>query len=539
MSLKAALQNPSVSVPKTNSTSMFETFHQTPHGEFRTSFYNPYEVKHRKRTTRTQFSILEKAFQENPKPNSSIRKELAQKLSMTPRGVQVWFQNRRAKAKSQQPTLGENSESSRDSSQDSLVFSINSTNSNTFDQNQLLFESSVALSASGLLTHSDTNLLSDDTKHTSSHLSKHKPITDRTTTFQKPRAKRFNSLSTVTSHNLYSLETDYQQVHPGKRTYSFDVPSIHIATDSKPTASSALVYHDISPSFLTVSSPVDELNELHPFTPLCSEVDTPSNEQLNAPTDGSFQQILLHNTLTSACTNARRNSCPTECVPTFDNINFSTSNPQLSTIAENESIFGDQRGSSANPFGMGLKFQVDNSPHLMETPVSVTETEHSLPLPLLRTNSEGAKVTDSVLNKSHKLGRLNGRTHSEPIIHTPFTAELTNQFNMEMNTDFNLQASNFVNTQTPHNSMYQSIHFSDTCLDGPLPIATESMKGKMKSSCKNSKMSERLDFFNFDLNQNASSHHPMATISARTTIDGCVDNLQGSLYFPNSQEYST
>ncbi|ORX81451.1 Homeodomain-like protein, partial [Basidiobolus meristosporus CBS 931.73] len=78
---------------------MFETFHQTPHGEFRTSFYNPFEVKHRKRTTRTQFTVLEKAFQENAKPNSAVRKELAQQLNMTPRGVQVWFQNRRAKAK--------------------------------------------------------------------------------------------------------------------------------------------------------------------------------------------------------------------------------------------------------------------------------------------------------------------------------------------------------------------------------------------------------------------------------------------------------
>ncbi|KAI8054145.1 homeobox domain-containing protein, partial [Gilbertella persicaria] len=55
--------------------------------------------KHRRRTSRTQFKTLEKAFVENPKPNGKQRQKLAENLSMSPRGVQVWFQNRRAKAK--------------------------------------------------------------------------------------------------------------------------------------------------------------------------------------------------------------------------------------------------------------------------------------------------------------------------------------------------------------------------------------------------------------------------------------------------------
>lgn len=68
---------------------------------FKPTFYNPFQVKHRRRTTRNQFKVLEKAFHENSKPNGSIRRLLAEKLGMTPRGVQVWFQNRRAKAKAQ------------------------------------------------------------------------------------------------------------------------------------------------------------------------------------------------------------------------------------------------------------------------------------------------------------------------------------------------------------------------------------------------------------------------------------------------------
>ncbi|KAG2229235.1 hypothetical protein INT48_008638 [Thamnidium elegans] len=69
---------------------------------FNPNFYDPFEIKHRRRTSRGQFKILEKTFINNPKPNAKTRKDLAESLSMTPRGVQVWFQNRRAKAKQQQ-----------------------------------------------------------------------------------------------------------------------------------------------------------------------------------------------------------------------------------------------------------------------------------------------------------------------------------------------------------------------------------------------------------------------------------------------------
>lgn len=79
---------------------MFETFHQSANGDFKPTFYNPFEIKHRRRTTKAQYRVLEAAFQENNKPNAGARRVLAAKLSMTPRAVQVWFQNRRAKCKS-------------------------------------------------------------------------------------------------------------------------------------------------------------------------------------------------------------------------------------------------------------------------------------------------------------------------------------------------------------------------------------------------------------------------------------------------------
>ncbi|KAJ4483260.1 hypothetical protein J3R30DRAFT_3698041 [Lentinula aciculospora] len=61
--------------------------------------YTPNEVKHRKRTTSAQLKILESVFKCDTKPNAALRTELAAQLDMTARGVQVWFQNRRAKEK--------------------------------------------------------------------------------------------------------------------------------------------------------------------------------------------------------------------------------------------------------------------------------------------------------------------------------------------------------------------------------------------------------------------------------------------------------
>ncbi|GJE97378.1 homeobox domain-containing protein [Phanerochaete sordida] len=72
--------------------------------------YQPNEVKHRKRTTRSQLKILEDVYKYDKKPNASLRKKLADELTMTPRGVQVWFQNRRAKEKN----LARKAEQARD-----------------------------------------------------------------------------------------------------------------------------------------------------------------------------------------------------------------------------------------------------------------------------------------------------------------------------------------------------------------------------------------------------------------------------------------
>ncbi|KAK4057336.1 hypothetical protein OIO90_001833 [Microbotryomycetes sp. JL221] len=64
-----------------------------------TSMYDPLKTKHRRRTTSEQLKVLEYHFDRNHKPDMTLRRVLAEQLGMTPREIQVWFQNRRAKVK--------------------------------------------------------------------------------------------------------------------------------------------------------------------------------------------------------------------------------------------------------------------------------------------------------------------------------------------------------------------------------------------------------------------------------------------------------
>ncbi|KAJ3106228.1 hypothetical protein HDU97_006861 [Phlyctochytrium planicorne] len=55
--------------------------------------------KKRIKTSQEQLKILQESFDRDPKPSSAARTELGERLGMSPRAIQVWFQNRRAKVK--------------------------------------------------------------------------------------------------------------------------------------------------------------------------------------------------------------------------------------------------------------------------------------------------------------------------------------------------------------------------------------------------------------------------------------------------------
>lgn len=104
----------------TSPESYFDSFHKTSQGEFKNTYYNPFHVKPRKRTSKEQLEILEKTFETNIKPDASLRKALATKLRMTPRSVQVWFQNKRAKVKNMKQTQMETKEPNKEIELESL-----------------------------------------------------------------------------------------------------------------------------------------------------------------------------------------------------------------------------------------------------------------------------------------------------------------------------------------------------------------------------------------------------------------------------------
>jgi len=56
-------------------------------------------IRRRRRLQPAETEFLIRIFEQYPRPNSIMREMLAQKLDMSPRGVQIWFQNRRAKVK--------------------------------------------------------------------------------------------------------------------------------------------------------------------------------------------------------------------------------------------------------------------------------------------------------------------------------------------------------------------------------------------------------------------------------------------------------
>ncbi|TPX61965.1 hypothetical protein SpCBS45565_g07117 [Spizellomyces sp. 'palustris'] len=59
----------------------------------------PQKPRRRPRATPEQLAILEETYNVNTSPRGRLRTELAKRLGMTERSVQVWFQNRRAKVK--------------------------------------------------------------------------------------------------------------------------------------------------------------------------------------------------------------------------------------------------------------------------------------------------------------------------------------------------------------------------------------------------------------------------------------------------------
>ncbi|GAA5829606.1 hypothetical protein JCM11251_000218 [Rhodosporidiobolus azoricus] len=70
---------------------------------------NPLIPKRRRRTTPAELAILDSEYRQNPRPDPLERARIAERLGMTARAVQVWYQNRRQKEKKESSAFGASS----------------------------------------------------------------------------------------------------------------------------------------------------------------------------------------------------------------------------------------------------------------------------------------------------------------------------------------------------------------------------------------------------------------------------------------------
>ncbi|ORY96467.1 hypothetical protein BCR43DRAFT_491753 [Syncephalastrum racemosum] len=75
---------------------------QQQHANGGTKNKAPMKGRKRTRATAEQLSVLEDTFSTNVSPNAKLRKQLSERLGMSERSIQIWFQNRRAKVKHMQ-----------------------------------------------------------------------------------------------------------------------------------------------------------------------------------------------------------------------------------------------------------------------------------------------------------------------------------------------------------------------------------------------------------------------------------------------------
>ncbi|CAG8532882.1 6833_t:CDS:2 [Acaulospora colombiana] len=324
---------------------MFDAFHQSPHGEFKPTFYNPFEVKHRRRTSRQQLKVLEKAFNENPKPHAAVRQALAQKLNMTSRGVQVWFQNRRAKAKKQKsvddnPSPESNPEGLTVSSpSDSLetLYAADSTVAENVGQESIESDSSTDDNSDQALA--DSNVNSPNAVYCETFfVDQAKPVDEildqETENDQLPKRSRqkpnINPLKTSwDTPEEYEHMVQRRQIHDGEWNIS-----------SASTVTSSDYVYDHMDNIIPLSTPQsavtisDYFPEYNTYSPTVSSVISDKDA------------IDCNEPMHPAYANTRRNSCP-ELMASILNMKLGTPEEKrsLSTIIEDETLYNDSNMS--------------------------------------------------------------------------------------------------------------------------------------------------------------------------------------------------
>jgi len=338
---------------------MFDAFHQSPHGEFKPTFYNPFEVKHRRRTSRQQLKVLEKAFNENPKPHAAVRQALAQKLNMTPRGVQVWFQNRRAKAKKQKtvednPSPESNTEgltvSSPTDSLETFFSNADSTATASTDHvaqttdpsmeniNEPVMVESVPNSPqSNEVFHCGFSANQNETFYAEEQKSHSE--NDQTPKRSRPKPNIDPLKTTWETPEEYEHMVQQRQIHQllqkSAGSHQDDGEWMHSNVSSASTVASEYVYDHVD-GLIPLSTPHSAVTISDYFTEYTY---SPTVSSVISDKDAIDTNESLHPT---AFAHARRNSCP-ELMASILNMKLGTPEEKrsLSTIIEDETLYND------------------------------------------------------------------------------------------------------------------------------------------------------------------------------------------------------
>ncbi|KAI8077849.1 uncharacterized protein BX664DRAFT_318427 [Halteromyces radiatus] len=102
-----------------NSTS--RTHHPTSPPNKMSSYYPPLKAK-RKRASPSQLSVLNRVFSQTYFPSTELRIELGKHLGMSPRTVQIWFQNKRQSLRSRTRRLSLSSMENGDDEDDYMAY---------------------------------------------------------------------------------------------------------------------------------------------------------------------------------------------------------------------------------------------------------------------------------------------------------------------------------------------------------------------------------------------------------------------------------
>ncbi|ORX57151.1 hypothetical protein BCR36DRAFT_152412 [Piromyces finnis] len=330
------------------------------------TFYDPFQVKHRRRTSKKQFSILEKAFNENPKPNAATRRDLAEQLKMTVRGVQVWFQNRRAKAKAQKLKM---SKAQKNGSAASSPSENSSSNNN---------ESS---------TESSSETVNTKKESSESHTDKTASSPSSTTKELKDDVK-----STLDMESKLKLDKDYPLLSN---------PYFQVDDDAN---QGVIPFADTPDYFFDKQDP---LNQGFGPSPLSAEFYGSAPLNMNRRCRAKSLPNVFHLGMYVSPQQQQLANPLNQTLP-FQGLH---QHPQLPTQAQSYSLFGGQKAASGSYSPQSLQFLRQKSPY---SPNTFLYTQKAQSLPSMGPSNDSTASSPSLGSEKGSQTRLSAGLAKHP-----------------------------------------------------------------------------------------------------------------------------